>query len=250
MEDRITYDNKMQVKILISKAKALRNMIQGILSDRGTQEIGRYTSCKNMAIRYNELAKEAMQVLGYAVETFNIEKIKDPGDMVWSSQKTILEEVSLSVQYLLAQLESKDDFVEDEITNFEDFLRTRLRSVIFSKPEKEKEVQDAIETLLIGRSMQKGIDYNREAGKIEFSGKEFIPDFVITKMNLCIEVKLLREGRKSQIIEEICADITAYSKKYEHQLFVVYDLGVIRDETEFINDISSKDGVKVLIIKQ
>ena len=42
MEGRITFDSKMQVKIVISKAKALRNMIQGILSDCGTQEIGRY----------------------------------------------------------------------------------------------------------------------------------------------------------------------------------------------------------------
>ena len=52
-------------------------------------------------------------------------------------------------------------------------------------------------------------------------------------MSLCIEVKLLRAGRKSKVIEEISADITAYKKMYPHQLFVVYDLGEIQNETEF-----------------
>lgn len=71
----------------------------------------------------------------------------------------------------------------------------------------------------------------------------------IPNMSLCIEVKLLRAGRKSRVIEEISADITAYKKIYPHQLFVVYDLGDIQNETEFKCDIEMTDGVKVIIIK-
>ena len=42
-----------------------------------------------------------------------------------------------------------------------------------------------------------------------------------------------------------------YSKKYKRQLFVVYDLGVVRDELEFIRDIeNAKDDIKVIIVKQ
>jgi len=111
-------------------------------------------------------------------------------------------------------------------------------------------VQDAIETLLIGRGLSKGSDYDRESGKFDFSGKEYIPDFIIPKMSLCIEVKLLREGRKSKVIEEISADITAYRKAYQRQLFVVYDLGTIQNEAEFKRDIEMIDGVKVIIVKQ
>ena len=55
--------------------------------------------------------------------------------------------------------------------------------------------------------MEQRIDYDRETGKFEFSGKEYIPDFIVPKLNLCIEVKLLKEGRKSKMIEEINADI-------------------------------------------
>ena len=97
--------------------------------------------------------------------------------------------------------------------------------------------------------MSKGTDYDRESGKVEFSGNEYIPDFIVPKMSLCIEVKLLRENRKSKIIEEISADITAYKKIYNRQLFVVYDLGVIQNELEFKRDIEMSDGVKVIIVK-
>lgn len=44
-------------------------------------------------------------------------------------------------------------------------------------------------------------------------------------------------------------DITAYSKNYENILFVVYDIGIIRDEIEFHRDIASNDGVYVVIVK-
>lgn len=151
---------------------------------------------------------------------------------------------------LIALLEKEIDFIDDEYTNLENFIKTRLRSTIFSPPEKEKEVQNAIETLFVGKGWNKGIDYDRETGKFEFSGKEYIPDFIVPKLSLCIEVKLLKEGRKSKIIEEINADITAYDKEYKRQLFVVYDLGVIRDEIEFKRDIeNAKDDIKAIIVK-
>ena len=120
---------------------------------------------------------------------------------------------------------------------------------MFKKPEKEVEIQNSVESLLLGRGFSKGVDYDRETGKFEFSGKEYIPDFIIPKMSLCIEVKLLREGRKSKIIEEISADITAYKKVYQRQLFIVYDLGVIQNEVEFKRDIEMTDGVKVIVVK-
>ena len=151
---------------------------------------------------------------------------------------------------LLASLEGNCDFVDDEFENLQNFLHSRLRASIFKKPEKEIEVQNAIETLLLGRGLSKGIDYDRESGKLEFSGREYIPDFVVKKLSLCIEVKLLREGRRSKLIEEIGADITAYKKVYSRQLYVIYDLGVIQNEVEFKHDIEAIDGVKVIVVKQ
>lgn len=155
----------------------------------------------------------------------------------------------LYAKMLLSSLEKGVDFIDDEFENIENFLQSRIRTVIFQKPEKEVEIQNAIESLLIGRGLAKGLDYDKESGKLEFSGKEYIPDFIIPQMSLCIEVKLLREGRKSRIIEEISADITAYKKVYARQIYVVYDLGVIQNELEFKRDIENVDGVKVIIVK-
>lgn len=169
---------------------------------------------------------------------------------LWGFQKEVMESVALDTGILLTYLQRATDFVEDEFDNISNFIKSKLRSAIFAQPEKEVEVQNAIELLLIGRNMAKGTDYDRESGKFEFSGKEYIPDFILPKLNLCIEVKLLKEGRRSKVIDEINADITSYSTKYERILFVVYDLGVIRDELEFRRDIENAGAaIKVLVIK-
>ena len=50
--------------------------------------------------------------------------------------------------------------------------------------------------------------------------------------------------------EEINSDITGHGKKYETQLYIVYDLGEIRDEVEFKRDIENTgDRIRVVIVK-
>lgn len=244
-------EKNREIRVLISQIKAFCEMIHEILESTNTIESGRYSSFKDMAVVYNDLAERARKLLNVSsmFYTFNIDEIPSWGDSVWPVQKKILEQVFLCGKLLLSSLEESVDFVDDEFDNIENFLQSRIRTVVFQKPEKEIDVQNAIESLLLGRGLEKGVDYDRESGKFEFSGREYIPDFVMPKMSLCIEVKLLKEGRKSKIIEEISADITAYKKAYECQLYIVYDLGVIQNEVEFKRDIEMSDGVKVIIIK-
>lgn len=244
-------DKTQEIKVLISQIKALCNTIHEILSDTNTAESGKYSSFKDMAMIYNDFAEKARDILKVSTMfyTFNLESIPSWGGSVWPTQKSILEQVLLSARILLSSLEESVDFVDDEFDNIENFLQPRIRTVIFQRPKKEIEVQNAIESLLLGRGLARGVDYDRESGEFEFSGKEYIPDFILPKMSLCIEVKLLREGRKSKIIEEISADITAYKKVYQRQLYVIYDLGVIQNELEFKRDIEMAEGVKVIVIK-
>jgi len=239
------------IKVLISQISAFCETLHDILYNSNAAEIGRYSSYKDMARMYNDFAEQVKRVLEVPsmVYTFNADEIPGFGDTVWGVQKKILEQVFISAKMLLASLKGNSDFVDDEFDNIENFFSTRLRAAIFIKPEKEIEVQNAIESLLLGRGLSKGIDYDRESGKFEFSGKEYIPDFIIPKWDLCIETKLLREGRKSKVIEEISADITAYNKVYQRQLYVVYDLGVIQNESEFKRDIEKVEGVKVIVVK-
>lgn len=181
--------------------------------------------------------------------TFNVDNMPGLADTVWPEQKKILEQVLVCTKMLYSSLEGSIDLADDEFDDLENFIGSRLRAVIFDRPQREVEVQNAIGSLLLGRGWNKGIDHDRETGKLEFSGKEYIPDLIVPKLQLCIEVKLLREDRKSQIIEEISADITAYSKQYERLRFVVYDLGTIQNEEEFKRDIENVGNVKVVIVK-
>ena len=242
-----------QIKYLIKRCESLKQVMIHTLDDNTTAESGRYANYKTYAEEYSILAKKTLLVIDCPdeqIKVYHIEKMKSWADTLWPYQKNIIESVLVYTEILIALLEKEIDFADSEYDNIVNFIDNRLRSCIYKMPDKEVEIQNALESLFIGRDWNKGIDYDRETGKIVFSGREYVPDFVIPKLELCIEVKLLRVGKKSSIIEDINADITAYSKQYKRILFVVYDLGDIRDEIEFRRDIeNAKENIKVLVIK-
>lgn len=165
-------------------------------------------------------------------------------------QKQYFSAVHANLLILKSYLENKLDLKKDEITNLTSFLQSKLRSAIFETPKKEKNIQDAIEQILIGRGLAKGIDYDRETGRVKVSVKESIPDFIFSKLDLALEVKLSNSTDKSKsIVDEINADIQAYSKRYANLLFLVYDTGFIRNEDEFKNGIDNKNNIIVIIVK-
>ena len=52
------------------------------------------------------------------------------------------------------------------------------------------------------------------------------------------------------MIEEINSDIVGYGGRYDRCLFVIYDLGFIRDTAQFSRDIEGNPSVHVLIVKK
>jgi hypothetical protein len=53
-----------------------------------------------------------------------------------------------------------------------------------------------------------------------------------------------------EISEEMLADIAAYNIKYKHQVFIVYDLGVIRHMLQFKREIEeTHKNVVIIVIK-
>lgn len=246
--------NNETIKLLLRRAKNLSRQIENSLNDSHTQESARYTAYKIYIEQYEQLSKSAECVLmmpeGIRFGHYDVKKIKGQFDTVWPLQKELMESVKINIDDVILMLESETSFVDENYDNLASFIECNLRKVIHAKPSKEKEVQDAVENLFIGKGMDKGVDYDRESGKFEFSGKEYIPDFIVKNNDICIEVKLVKEGKQSRIIDEINADITAYSTRYERLLFIVYDLGDIRDVDEFKKDIeAAKENIKVLIIK-
>lgn len=122
----------------------------------------------------------------------------------------------------------------------------KLRKVIRREPSNEKEVQDAFDSVLVGAD----ISFSRESERIEYSSKTYTPDFTMEKAGLAVEVKFCnRNGREKEIIAEVNDDILAYKTKYGNIIFIVYDVGCIRDMEKFTKNFEDQEGVVVKVVK-
>lgn len=228
-----------------------RSMEQSVRSDDPT-DVWKYSTYKQYARKYNQVVSEMGKRIDLppVLDYFNVDGMRGPTDTIAIQQKDVFQAVHANLSILEAFLESRVGFVEDEVAALRDFLQSRLRSALFEVPALEKQVQDALEQLLIGRGLQKGDDYDREVGRVKVSSKEVIPDFIFPKLDLGLEVKLVKErARIPRVVDEINADIAPYRKGYRHVFFVVYDLGHIRDEGEFRRDLEHHENVLILIVK-
>ena len=208
----------------------------------------KYTGYKDFARKYNGILIAAQKVIEVdaPVDLYKIEALPHWADAVIAQQQNYFESVFANLLILRSYLAQRAGVAEDEVAKLRDFLRSSLRRAMLREPAQETDVQDLIEQILIWRGFEKGTDYDRETGRVKISLKESIPDFIFPKIPLALEVKLAKSENKSRlIIDEINADILAYSKKYRRILFVVYDLGTIRDEEEFRRDLEAIEGVSV-----
>ena len=214
--------------------------------------VWKHSSYKTYARKYNQLVNEVVKETGGTAlfDVYDLEKIPGLGDTLAMQQKNYFDSVHANLSVLRSFLENKVGYKQDQILQIRDFIEANLRRATFKEPEKEIEVQDTIEQLLIGKGMGKGVDYDREVGRVKVSIKEVVPDFIFPKIGLALEVKLSKSSTKSKaVVDEINADIMSYSKEYRSILFVVYDLGSIRDEAEFKGDLEVNEGVSVVVIK-
>lgn len=122
----------------------------------------------------------------------------------------------------------------------------KLRKLVREKPEKEREVQEALQNLFVGAD----VDHRREEVHITYSSKNYVPDFTVDRADLAIEVKLSgRSGREKEMIAEINDDIVAYQTEYGNLLFITYDCGIIRDIDKFTAHFEANESVLVRIVK-
>jgi hypothetical protein len=247
-------EKKEQLKQLLNNTNALLGAMRYSASTAtgDAANIGRYSSFKTFMRRHNELVKQAVPLLSDTtmLGTFNTDEIEGSANYTWITQKEFFDSAYSSVALLKSVLEGAIGFAEDETRNLTDFLQANLRKAVFAAPERELEVQNGIESLIVGRGMAKGTDYDRETGRVKTSGKESVPDFIFPNLKLCLEVKLSKSADKQKaIVGEINADIRAYSTVYDRQLYIVYDLGTIRDEEEFKRGLEDAPGVSVLVVK-
>lgn len=127
-----------------------------------------------------------------------------------------------------------------------DLLNEQLRpSFRAGPPTREREVADQVETIL----KSAGLAVDRERGRLTYSLKEYVPDFLLPETSTVIEIKYSgRQDAPKRLIAEINDDKAAYLTHYPRVLFVVYDNGFISDIDQFLLGIEEV-GVSVLVVK-
>lgn len=244
--------DKDKLREYLDNIKALEDTMRFVIQSNDDQSVWKYSSYKQFMRKYNEIAiRVSTELNNYGIyDIYDLEKVPESGNTLADQQKNYFHLVIVNIAILRSTLENKLNIKNEEIVNLKNFFISNLRRAILHEPDGEIYIQDVIEQLLIGKGLNKGIDYDREVGRIKISIKEVKPDFIFPKLSLALEVKFSKTKTKSkEIVDEINADIQAYSKEYKQILFVVYDLGTIRDEIEFKNDIDNKDNIQVVIIK-
>lgn len=243
---------RKQLATLLVASRALRQAMDASVRGDALENQWKYGSYRQFIRKYNQLVG-AVATAGFAspiLDAYNEEKIPSSMDTLAIQQKAYFDSAYANLSILIAHLENTLEPNESRILSLKDFFQANLRRGVFAVPTAERDVQDIVEQLLIGRGMQRGTDYDRETGRVKVSIKEVVPDFVLLKLDLALEVKLAKtEQRAKDIVDEINADISAYGLRYSGLLFVVYDLGTIRDEQEFRHGLETAGKVDVIVVK-
>ena len=246
-----------QLEVYLTMARALLRSMDSVVSSMPENgHVWHFASYKTYATQYTKLVQaiSAIESLPEGVLfPYDLNKIPGVGNTIAIQQKSLFQQVHGDLSMLCSWLDVRIGMTNtsSKVRSLEDFLSSKLRPAMLSgKPESEKEVQNTIEKILIGRGMQKGVDYDRETGRVKHSGKESIPDFVFRPLSTALEVKLTKEkSNVARIVDDINADVLAYTKVYEHVVFVVYDNGTINDVEEFKRDIEISGNTRVLVVK-
>lgn len=180
-------------------------------------------------------------------QTVDLGQHRNPADVPGFMWKTYAELAAVRLNSLASYLQSKLGIKQQEHEQIIDLIHANLRPAIYDDPKHEREVQNALETIFRARAL----DFRREQQTVAYSTKRYIPDFTFDRIGLAVEVKLCKDkDREKVMIDEINSDIIGYSGRYDRCLFVIYDLGFIRDVAQFSADIEANPKVHVLIIKK
>ena len=243
-------DDREEARELGESAEAVIEAMR--ISAQG-DHVWRFSSFKVFARKYNQLVERATQVLPGAkglLDYYNLDGMPGSTSTIAMQQKDIFDSVLTNLLLLRSLAERHSGEKESSVGALVDFVAANLRRAIHETPSTERQVQDALETLLVGHGMEKGLDYDRETGRVKVSIKESVPDFIFPRLDLALEVKLAKDARKSKVIvDEINADIGSYGATYKHLFFVVYDLGSIRDEAEFRQGLEERPNTHVRVVK-
>jgi hypothetical protein len=200
---------------------------------------------------YNRLVSITIEIFGEeATRLFSQVELRgavNPATIPGMMWRTYSELAYAKLAGLAAFLRAKLQSPNREAETLIDLIAGNLRPSFRDDPKTELEVQNVLEVIFRAR----GLDFRREKVRIDYSSKAFVPDFTFESADLALEVKLCRTRAQEKIIvDEINADILAYQTRYRRALFVIYDLGIIRDIAQFKASIEKNVDVRLMVIKK
>ena len=120
-----------------------------------TPDIGKWGAYKSYARAYNLIAQKYIVISGdQTINTYKLGLCVRRRIQYGLIQKEVFDMVYADTLILSVTLSAFDTGEAASISAIQDMLTAHLRQVIFTRPEKESDVQNAIETLLIGRGYQ------------------------------------------------------------------------------------------------
>src|ERR1051326_5486648 len=188
--------DKEQIREYLHWVTALQGAMEGALHAEDPSNVWKYGGYKQFARKYQQIIAAIVPnlTLPPILDQYDLQNMRGAGDTIAFQQKAYFEGIYANVCILRSVLERKAGVVEDEFAALRDFIQARLRSAVFEPPTHERDIQNVVEQLLIGRGMQKGRDYDREVGRVKISAKEVVPDFILPRLSTAIEIKLIKEA--------------------------------------------------------
>jgi hypothetical protein len=135
-EDRASILKRLSVRV-----DALRRAMDTVITG-STPDIGKWSAFGSYARTYTAFAREYIRVSGDSgINIYDVDKLKTSGSTTWPVQKEIFDLTYADVLILSGLLATYDTGVSASISEVQDLLVANLRKVIFSKPERETDVQ-------------------------------------------------------------------------------------------------------------
>ncbi len=164
-------ENASELKDLSVRVDALRRAMDAATAG-STPDHAKWVNYKSFGGAYNSFASKYVELSGDdSIAIYKVDDLPKWADTGWPQHKTFFETIYAATLILSAALSKFDVGPSKMISGIEDLLVANLRKVIFAQPEREIDVQNAIEALMVGRGYQKGIDYDRESGKLSSLGE-------------------------------------------------------------------------------
>ena len=170
----------MDIKLLFDVSRSLHK------EALRAAEAKEYVSYFTLMRRYNMLYAQVLQVLNVTdLPTGLPIAYNGPANTIPSFWPGYLNDVVVETGQLVIFLEGSVGIPLKVTNKLVEDIEDKLRATVRKKPEAEKEIQDAIENLLI----IKEYDFNREKVTIPYSTKYFTPDFTFETLNSAMDVK-------------------------------------------------------------